>query len=127
MSVGDRSVLVGATILCAGRISIGRDVVVSYHVTIADADLHPHDPELRRLDAIAHAPRRSGPARQPFAPEPISIDDRVRIGVGAIVLKGVHVGTGAEVAPGAVVTRDVPPGALAAGNPARVTDPTAWR
>lgn len=127
VSVGDRSVLVGATILCAERVTIGREVVVSYHVTIADADLHPHDPELRRLDAVAHAPLREGPPRRPFSAEPVVIEDRVRIGVGAILLKGVTVGEGAEIAAGAVVTRDVPVGAFAAGNPARVSDRRSWR
>ena len=56
MVVGARSVLVGATIMCAERIEIGRDVVISYDVTIADCDFHPLDPELRKQDAIANSP-----------------------------------------------------------------------
>ena len=44
----------------------------------------------------------------------------VWIGHGATVLPGVRVGTGAAIGAGAVVTRDVPPFAVAAGNPARI-------
>ncbi|MBL6456271.1 sugar O-acetyltransferase [Belnapia sp. T6] len=52
---------------------------------------------------------------------PIRIGDDVWIGGGAIILPGVTLGAGCVVAAGAVVTRDVPPGVLVAGNPARIT------
>ena len=58
-----------------------------------------------------------------FAPielAPVIIEDDADIGVGAIVLPGVTIGRGAQVGAGAVVTRDVPAYAIAAGNPARV-------
>lgn len=51
---------------------------------------------------------------------PIVIDDHAWIGMGSIILSGVHIGEHAVVAAGSVVHRDVPPGAIAAGNPARV-------
>lgn len=50
---------------------------------------------------------------------PIVIDDYAWIGVGAKILQGVHIGEGAVVAAGAVVSRDVPPYAVVAGVPAR--------
>ncbi|MBO1755215.1 DapH/DapD/GlmU-related protein [Allobranchiibius sp. CTAmp26] len=50
---------------------------------------------------------------------PVRIGDHVFIGQRAIVLGGVSIGDGATVAAGAVVTRDVPPGAVVAGVPAR--------
>jgi acetyltransferase-like isoleucine patch superfamily enzyme len=53
---------------------------------------------------------------------PVTIADDVWIGIGAIVLKGVRIGRGARIAAGAVVTRDVPEGAMVAGNPARVVE-----
>ena len=52
--------------------------------------------------------------------EPIVIEDDVWVGYNATILKGVRVGAGAVVAPGAFVTRDVPPGVEVAGNPARI-------
>lgn len=45
---------------------------------------------------------------------------RASIGSGAVVLGGIEIGEGALVGAGAVVTRDVPPGAVVAGNPGRV-------
>src|SRR5204863_1220768 len=56
VEVGRDSVLVGAVFMCAERITLGKRVIVSYHVTIADSDFHPVDPDARRLDAIANAP-----------------------------------------------------------------------
>jgi acetyltransferase-like isoleucine patch superfamily enzyme len=122
IEVGEDSVLVGAIFWCAERISIGRRVMVSYNVMIADSDFHPRDPELRRLDAIAISPGRDGDNRPPFITRPIVIDDDVRIGMGAIILKGVRIGAGAVISAGAVVSRDVPPGSLVVGNPARVIE-----
>lgn len=118
--VGARSVLVGAVFMCAERIELGCDVVVSYGVTIADSDFHPRDPELRRRDAEATAPF-GDPARRPaLQSNPVTIGDGAWIGIGAIVLKGVTIGPGARIGAGAVVARDVPAGGHAEGNPARV-------
>jgi maltose O-acetyltransferase len=52
--------------------------------------------------------------------EPILIDDDVWIGTRSIVLPGVHVGTGAVIGAGSVVTKSVEPYAIVAGNPATV-------
>ena len=51
---------------------------------------------------------------------PISLEHDVWIGARAIILSGVKIGTGAVVAAGAVVTKDVPPYAIVGGNPARI-------
>lgn len=120
VEVGDRSVLVGAIFMCADAITLGRDVVVSYHVTIADSDFHPVDPALRRRDAIAIAPEGDRRLRPAFEARPVVIGDGVQIGIGAIILKGTRIGKGAMVGAGAVVAADVPAGARVAGNPARV-------
>lgn len=120
VEIGDQTVLAGAVFMCAERIAIGKRVVVSYHVTIADSDFHPLNLEARRRDAIANAPGGDLSQRPALKCAPVQIDDDVWIGIGAIILKGVHIGSGAKIAAGSVVTRDVPAGAKVAGNPARV-------
>jgi acetyltransferase-like isoleucine patch superfamily enzyme len=119
VEVGDDSILVGAIFMCARQISVGRGVVISYNVMIADSDFHPLDPELRRQDAIANTPLGDRGDRPPVVAKPVTIEDGAWIGIGAIVLKGVRIGAGARVSAGAVVTRDVAAGATVAGNPAR--------
>jgi maltose O-acetyltransferase len=54
---------------------------------------------------------------------PVSIADDVWIGGGAIILPGVSIGKGSVIAAGSVVTRDIPPGVIAAGNPCQVIKP----
>ena len=67
--------------------------------------MHPLDPELRR--------------RQEFG-KPVEIGSDVWVGGGAIILPGVTIGSRAVIGAGSVVTRDVPEGVFAAGNPCRV-------
>ena len=55
-----------------------------------------------------------------FSKGDIVIDDDVWIGYGATVMSGVHIGQGAVIAAGAVVTKDVPPYAVVGGVPAKV-------
>jgi acetyltransferase-like isoleucine patch superfamily enzyme len=119
LEIGDDSVLVGAIFMCADRITVGRRVVISYNVTIADSDFHPLDPELRKQDAIANSPLGDRSQRPPLDTKPVTIEDDVWIGIGAIILKGVHIGVGARIGPGAVVTNNVPAGEFVIGNPAR--------
>ncbi|HEX9504851.1 MAG TPA: hypothetical protein VGA62_02480, partial [Acidimicrobiia bacterium] len=61
-----------------------------------------------------------GRERPPIPRKPVVIDDDVWIGPNAAILKGVRVGAGAFVEPGALVTEDVPAGARVLGNPAKV-------
>lgn len=52
--------------------------------------------------------------------QPPTIHDDVSIGAGAVLLPGVRIYAGAIIGAGAVVTKDVPPGCVAVGNPARI-------
>ena len=120
VEVGEDTVLVGAIFMCARHIKIGKRVVISYNVTIADSDFHPREPELRKQDAMANAPQGDRTQRPTLVSRPVVIEDEAWIGIGAIVLKGVIVGRGARVQAGAVVTSNVPAGRTVAGNPARL-------
>jgi acetyltransferase-like isoleucine patch superfamily enzyme len=92
------------------EIRIGRHVRISSHVFLCGYDAHPRDPIARRSRAAPVAVR--GESR-------IVIDDDVWVGDGALILKGVRIGAGAIVAAHSVVTEDVAPGTVVAGNPAR--------
>lgn len=59
-------------------------------------------------------------ASESFGKGDIIVDDDVWIGYGATIMSGVHIGQGAVVAAGAVVTKDVPPYAIVGGVPAKV-------
>lgn len=102
LALGSGYVNSDARISCFHAITIGEDVAIADQVVIRDSDNHEVD----------------GATREPTAP--IVIGDHVWIGTAAIVLKGVTIGDGAVAAAGAVVTRDVPPGALVGGVPATV-------
>jgi maltose O-acetyltransferase len=67
--------------------------------------MHPFNAELRR--------------REEFG-KPVEIGSDVWVGGGALILPGVRIGSRAVIGAGSVVTRDVPEGVLAAGNPCRV-------
>ena len=56
---------------------------------------------------------------EPASAQPVRIDDNVLIGANAVVIEGVHVGEGAVIAAGALVTHDVAPHTMVAGVPAK--------
>jgi acetyltransferase-like isoleucine patch superfamily enzyme len=97
----------GAFLHAAGGIAIGRRVGIGPFVKILTSS---HE-EAGRARAILEAP---------LAFAPVAIEEDADVGIGAILLPGVTVGRGAQVGAGAVVTRDVPPYAVVAGNPARI-------
>jgi maltose O-acetyltransferase len=99
----------GLVALDVGPITIGDDVQIGPNVQLLTAT-HPLDAGLRR--------------GKWEAAEPITIGDNVWLGGGVIVLPGVTIGGDAVVGAGSVVTRDVPAGVVAVGNPARVVRTT---
>jgi maltose O-acetyltransferase len=96
---------VGWVVLDCARVEIGDRVLLGPGVHLYAAT-HPVDP----------AVRRSG--RELAAPVTIGAD--VWLGGGVIVCPGVTIGPGATIGAGSVVTRDIPPGVVAAGNPCRI-------
>lgn len=79
---------------------------------------HPHHPLLARERIL-----RFTSEGRPYTKEackPISVGDRVWIGGNAVILPGVTIGSDTVIGAGSVVTRDIPAGVLAVGNPCRV-------
>ena len=97
----------GVFIHSAGDVTIGHRVGMGPYVKILTS---AHGEAGREVPILA----------APLSFSPVIIEDDSDIGVGAIILPGVTIGRGAQIGAGAVVTRDVPPYAIAAGNPARV-------
>ena len=88
-----------------GHIYVGNNVMIAPNVTLATA-AHPIDPELRRETFQYNAD--------------VHIGDNVWLGAGVVVLPGVTIGENSVIGAGSVVTRDIPPFAVACGSPARV-------
>ena len=86
-------------------ITIGADCQIGPNVQLL-TPIHPLEPEPRRAKWERAAP--------------ITLGDNVWLGGGAIVLPGVTIGEDSVVGAGAVVSRDLPAGIVAVGNPARV-------
>lgn len=93
------------TLLDCNRITIGDEAQIAPGVHIYTAT-HPLDPAQRRAGWESALP--------------VTIADGVWLGGGAIVCPGVTIGENTVVGAGSVVTRDLPPGVLAVGNPCRV-------
>ena len=114
LSFGD-NVVVGdnVRISCIEKIRIGNNVLIGSRVLIIDnahgkydgqdADTPYTPPNLRTLQS-----------------EPIEVGDNVWIGEGAVIQKGVRIGSGCVIAANTVVTKDVPKNSIVAGLPGRI-------
>jgi acetyltransferase-like isoleucine patch superfamily enzyme len=116
--IGNRCYLGASLLVCHTGITIGDDVIMSWGITVVDHDSHTIDWQGRQNDVRDWAQDHKDWSR--IAIRPVTIEDKVWIGFGASILKGVTLGKGCVVAASSVVTRDVPPFTLVAGNPARI-------
>jgi acetyltransferase-like isoleucine patch superfamily enzyme len=111
ITIGDNAFIGHQTSFSVGKsIVVGHDCLIAGGVHIADNDGHP----LNYLDRMKHQPPRMEDVME------VRIGNNVWIGNHAVILKGVTIGDRAIVGARAVVTHDVPPDTLVAGNPARV-------
>ncbi len=90
-----------------GNVQIGNNVLIAQFVSIIDGQYEYKDKTIIF-------------GKEHFRTEPVSIGNNVWIGIGVIVLPGVTIGDGAVIGAGSVVTKDIPPYAVAFGSPARV-------
>jgi acetyltransferase-like isoleucine patch superfamily enzyme len=108
VSVGERG-WIGPYCLIYGNggVEIGADVLIAAHTSV---------------NTVSHvADRTDVPMNdQGIRCDPVVIEDDVWIGLNCTILQGVVIGRGSIVGAGAVVTRDLPPGSIAVGVPARV-------
>ncbi len=101
--------------LDCNSISIGDDTILAPAVQIYAVG-HPVLPEERLISGGG----QGDVARHFDVTAPVRIGDQCWIGGGAVIMPGVSIGAGTTIGAGSVVTRDIPPRVLAAGNPCRV-------
>lgn len=117
ISIGDRTFIGGGIITLADKVTIGSDVMIAWGVTVCDHNSH----------SVIFSKRKSeidwptGEKNWLFVRyASVQICDKVWIGFNSIILKGVTIGEGAVIGAGSVVTKDVPPWVVVAGNPASI-------
>lgn len=108
LEIGPQTSMTGATLVCmeGGSVRLGRDCMVGGGAEITNTDVHS------AIDAATGA--RLNPARD------VVLEDHVWIGNQTRVAKGAHIGAHSIIASRSRVSGPIPPGALAAGNPAVV-------
>jgi len=118
VKIGNRSFIGKGMISVADQIVIGDDVMISWGVTITDHNSHSLKFSERSEDILSWKLRRKN--WQNVKVSRLTICDKSWIGLNSILLKGITVGEGAIVGAGSVVTKDVPPWTIVAGNPAKI-------
>jgi acetyltransferase-like isoleucine patch superfamily enzyme len=93
----------GSSIAARTSVKIGSYCHLGHYTFVMDNDQH---------DVVRHTELPQS--------EPVIIEDHVWIGSKAVILPGVRIGSRAVIGAGSIVTKDVPPRCVAAGNPARV-------
>jgi acetyltransferase-like isoleucine patch superfamily enzyme len=120
VTLGEYALVHGARIICDAEVIIGDHALISWNVVLMDTYRVPLNLQARRreLELVPGRTFRLACAKVPA--RPIRIERNVWIGFDACVLPGVTIGEGSIVGARSVVTDDVPPYTIVAGNPARV-------
>jgi acetyltransferase-like isoleucine patch superfamily enzyme len=116
--IGSRTFIGRSHLICYRSIIVGDDINMSWGITVVDHDSHSTKWEERRDDV-----REWGHGRknwQHVAHAPVVIGNKAWVGFNVSILKGITIGEGAVIGACSVVTRDIPPYCVAAGNPAKV-------
>jgi len=126
VEIGDRVYIGGGSIICREMVTIGNDVTMAWNVAIYDHNSNAIDWRQRAKVVKHFYDNYDKPGCYDeidwtgVSSAPIVIEDKVWIGFDAVILKGVRIGEGAIVGARAVVTRDVEPYTIVAGNPAKL-------
>jgi acetyltransferase-like isoleucine patch superfamily enzyme len=124
--IGNRVFIGGSTIMCRTKVEFGNNIFVAWGSYFYDHDSHSLDYKLRQDDISQQLTDiRNGEFFithknwDVVNTASIKICDNAWIGMNALILKGVTIGEGAIVGAGSVVTKDVEPWTIVAGNPAK--------
>lgn len=127
IKIGDRTFINGGTnLISRSKIEIGNDVTIGWGCYIYDHNSHSLDWQHRskdvkqqRMDYTSCNNFTTNKDWSNVKSKPIKICDKSWIGFDAVILKGVTIGEGAIIGARSVVTKDVEPWTVVAGNPAR--------
>ena len=104
IEIGDNTFInYGSSIAARASVKIGSCCHLGHYMFVMDNDQH---------DVVRHS--------EVPPSNPVIIEDHVWVGSKVVILPGVRIGSRAVIGAGSVVTRDIPPRCVAAGNPARV-------
>jgi 2,3,4,5-tetrahydropyridine-2-carboxylate N-succinyltransferase/tetrahydrodipicolinate N-acetyltransferase len=112
VTIGDNAVIMMGAVINIGAV-IGEGTMIDMGAVLggrATVGKHCHVGAGAVLAGVIEPPNAN----------PVVLEDNVLIGANAVVIEGVHIGEGAVVGAGAIVTKDVPAGAVVVGNPARI-------
>lgn len=115
--IGDRTYIGNSMIVSSTKVEFGNDILVAWGCSFVDHNSHALQFAQRKDDVLQW--RKGEKDWSHVECKPIKINDKAWIGFNCIILKGVTVGEGAVVGAGSVVTKDVPPYTVVAGNPAK--------
>lgn len=115
--IGNNVGISSACIRVKEKIVIGNNVLIGSDSIVLDTDAHNLDYRIRMSKE-----KINGVSKDCFtaASSPITIEDNVLIGTRCIILKGVTIGARSIIGSGSVVTKNIPPDCIAAGNPCKV-------
>lgn len=117
--IGDYFSFRGGRIGAQKSLRIGHHVVISSNIFVVDNNNHPIS-EIKRQEMCEYGFFGDSWHWRHSKSAPIIIGNNVWIGQGVTILKGVTIGDGSIIAQQSVVTKDIPPHTIAAGNPARI-------
>lgn len=110
----------GSNIWSGEYIEIGNNVLISHNVNIIDTNSHELD-YIERAESYENLIKSGFPKdKKNIITSKIIIEDDVWISFNSTILKGVTIGRGAIIAACTLITKDVPPFVVIAGNPAQI-------
>jgi acetyltransferase-like isoleucine patch superfamily enzyme len=120
IEIGDNTYVgIGSRIWSGESVKVGNDVFIAHNVNITDTNSHQVDARERHEHYLDHIVNGNPFRKGSIETAPVVIGDHAWINFNVGILKGVTIGEGAIVGACSLVTKDVPPYTLVAGNPLR--------